>query len=113
MAGKRRLKVPFSKMDYEVVQALVRAGYLESAEKKGRSIKKIIDIDIKTDGEVSAIRNMEIISKPSQKIYKGYREIRISKQGYGSYFLTTPKGIMTDKEARRAKVGGEVLFEIW
>lgn len=113
MAGKRRLKVPFSKMDYEITQALVRAGYLESAEKKGRSVKKIIDIDIKMEGDIPAIRDVELVSKPSQKIYKGYREIRISKQGYGSYFLTTPKGIMTDKEAKRAKVGGEVLFEIW
>lgn len=113
MAGKKRLKVPFSRNDYEIVQALVRAGYLESAEKKGRSVKKIIDIDIKMTGEEPVFRNLEIISKPSQRIYRGYRDIRVSKQGYGSYFFTTPKGIMTDKEARRAKVGGEVLFEIW
>jgi len=113
MAGKKRLKVPFSKMDYEVVQALVRAGYLESAEKKGRSVKKIIDIDIKMEGENPAIRDVQFVSKPSQKIYKGYRDIHMSKQGYGNYFLTTPKGIMTDKEARKEKVGGEVLFEVW
>jgi len=113
MAGKKRLKVPFSKMDYEVVQALVRAGYLESAEKKGRSVKKIIDIDIKMEGDDPAIRNVQFVSKPSQKIYKGYRDIHMSKQGYGNYFLTTPKGIMTDKEARKEKVGGEVLFEVW
>lgn len=113
MAGKKRLKVPFSKMDYEVTQALVRAGYLDSAEKKGRSVKKIIDIDIKMENASPVIRDIKLVSKPSQKVYKGYRSIHPSKQGYGKYFLTTPKGIMTDKEAKKEKVGGEILFEIW
>lgn len=113
MAGKARLKVPYAKLDYEVAQALVRSGYLESAEKKGRSVKKIIDIEIKQEGDRSVIRDIKLISKPSRRIYKGYRDMRLSKQGYGSFFFTTPKGIMDEKEAKKNRVGGEVLFEIW
>lgn len=113
MAGKRKLKVPYAKFDFEVAQALVKAGYLESAEKKGRSVKKVIDLDLKFDGELSAINDIRLVSKPSQRVYKGYKEVRYSKQGYGNFFITTPKGIVTDKEAKKQKVGGEVLFEIW
>ncbi len=113
LAGKKRVKAPYAKFDLEVAEALVKSGYVAGVEKKGRSIKKIIDIDLKFDGETSAIRNIRIMSKPSQRVYKGYRDIYSSKQGYGNYFLTTPKGVMTEREAKRNKVGGEVLFEIW
>lgn len=113
LAGKKRLKVPFSRLDYEVAQALVKSGYLESAEKKGRSVKKIIDISVKYNGETPVIGDLKFVSKPSQRVYRGYKDIRRSKQGYGDYFVTTPKGIMTGQEARKSKVGGEVLFEVW
>jgi len=113
MAGKRRLKAPFSRLDYEIAEALVRRGYLESAEKKGRSVKKIIDIAVKYEGDESKINGIKLVSRPSRRTYLGYKDIRSSKQGYGDYFMTTPKGIMTGKEARMAKIGGEVLFEIW
>jgi len=113
MVGKRRLKVPFVKFDYEIVEALVKEGYLESAEKKGRSIKKIIDISIKYDDEKPKINNIRFVSHPSCKVYSGYKILRRSKQGYGDYFLTTPRGIMTGAEAKKSKIGGEVLFEIW
>jgi len=113
MAGKRRLKVPFTKLDYAIAEALVKRGYLESAEKKGRSVKKIIDISIKYDGEKSKINDIKFVSRPSRRIYRGYHKIRLVKQGYGDAFMTTPNGIMTGSEARKTRIGGEVLFEIW
>jgi small subunit ribosomal protein S8 len=113
LAGKRRLKVPFAKFDYEVAEALVKKGYLESAEKKGRSVKKIIDISLKYEGDNSKLNGIRLVSVPSKRVYNGYKDLRQSKQGYGDYFVTTPQGIMTVREARKAKLGGEVLFEIW
>ncbi len=114
LVGKKRVKVPYAKFDMEIIDALQKSGYITSAEKKGRSIKKIIDIELKyNDDEVSAISDLRIMSKPSQRVYKGYRDVRLSKQGFGNFFLTTPKGIMTEREARKQKVGGEILFEIW
>ena len=113
MAGKRRLKVPFARLDYEIAEALVKKGYLDSAEKKGRSVKKIIDISLKYEGEEPKISGIKLVSLPSKRVYSGYKGLHPSKQGYGDYFMTTPQGIMTGKEARKAKVGGEVLFEIW
>jgi small subunit ribosomal protein S8 len=113
LAGKRRLKVPFSKFDYEIAEALVKKGYLESAEKKGRSIKKIIDISLKYEEDKPKLSGIKLISLPSRRVYGSYRNLRSSKQGYGDYFMTTPQGIMTGREAKKAKVGGEILFEIW
>lgn len=114
MARKAGLKVPYTRVDLAIAQELVRTGYLASAERKGRSVKKIIDLTLKYDeaGE-PAIAGIAIQSKPSQRVYRGYREIRNSRQGYGRYILSTPQGILSNIEAKKAKVGGELLFEIW
>ncbi|HOF50532.1 MAG TPA: 30S ribosomal protein S8 [Candidatus Colwellbacteria bacterium] len=113
LAGKKSLKVPFSKMDMAVLEALVKAGYLASVEKKGRSLKKVIAIELKEDKANPVFSEIKLWSKPSRRLYRGYKEIRPSHQGYGNYFFSTPKGILSDAEARKQKVGGEILFEIW
>jgi len=60
-----------------------------------------------------AIRGIKLVSKPSRKLYTGYRQLRPVRQGYGVGIISTPKGIMTVKEAKKQKVGGQLLFEIW
>ncbi|MBI4193380.1 MAG: 30S ribosomal protein S8 [Candidatus Colwellbacteria bacterium] len=112
-AGKRSLKVPYSKLNFEVVQALVKAGYVESAERKGRGVKKIIDIELKQSDGKPAIEGVRVVSRPSRRVYMGYRDVRTSRQGFGSFILSTPHGIMDGRSARKQKVGGELLFEIW
>lgn len=114
MAGRKDLKVPHSKMDLSIAESLVRAGYLKSSQRKGRGVKKIIAIELKYDEEDKpVIRDIKFISRPSKRVYRGYREIRRSKQGYGHYFISTPRGILNNLEAKKMKVGGELLFEIW
>jgi len=114
MAGRKNLKVPHSKMDFSIAESLVRAGYLKSSQKKGRGVKKIIAIELKYGEEDRpVIRDIKFISRPSKRVYRGYREIRRSKQGYGRYFISTPRGILNNLEAKKMKVGGELLFEIW
>jgi len=115
-AQKARLesiKVPYSNMDWAIAELLATAKYIDSAEKKGRMPKRIIEINLRyVDGQ-GAISGMNIISKPSRRLYAGYKELKSVRQGYGIGFISTPKGIMTNKEARKAKVGGQLLFEIW
>lgn len=113
MAGKKSLKVSFSKMDMAVLEALVRNGYLASVEKKGRSLKRVIAIELKEDKDGSVFSEIKLWSRPSRRMYRGYKKIRPSHQGYGSYFFSTPKGILGDAEARKQRIGGEILFEIW
>ncbi len=74
---------------------------------------RILRISLKYDANRSGIINLERISKPSRRVYVGKDEIPSVLKGLGISILSTSKGILTDKEARRAKVGGEVLCSIW
>lgn len=112
--GKERVKFPYSKFDLEILDVLSKAGYLESVARKGRGVRRIIEVKLKyKDGGAPSISGIKFVSRPSRRIYTGYREIKRSHQGYGNFLLSTPEGVMTDREARRKKVGGQILFEIW
>lgn len=109
-AGKNSLKTPFAKMDLAIAELLLKQGYLKGVEAKGKSTKRVIEIDLK-DGK--AIKGIKFISRPSRRIYSGCKDIRRVKSGYGMGAVSTSKGIMSDKEARKQKLGGQILFEIW
>ena len=105
--------VPLSKIKFEICQTLAREGFIKGFEKKGRKNKKIIQIALQYDGKIPLISGMKRISKPGQKIYLPYKKIRKVKGGYGLSIISTSKGLMTDKEARKKRLGGEVICEIW
>jgi len=109
-AGKDNLRTPFSKMDLAVAEVLVRFGYLSSVEVKGKSEKRTMEINLNKE---KIIRGLKFISLPSRRVYVGYREIKPVKSGYGLAIISTPKGIMTNQEARKQKLGGQILLEIW
>ncbi len=113
-AKKKTVKVPFSQMDFVIAELLAACGYLESVQKKGRMPRRALELKLRYDeAKRGAIRGVRFASVPSRRIYAGYRTLRPVRQGYGLAILTTPKGIMTGSEARKQKVGGQVLFEIW
>ena len=109
-----RVKVPYSSLDMAILEALVKCGQLESVAKKGRGVKRIIETKLKYDTDnKAAMSGLKFISRPSRRIYVGYKDIKKSHDGYGYFIFSTPKGILTNIEARKNKVGGEILFEIW
>lgn len=111
--GHPTVKIPFSNLKYGIAKILEREGWIEKVEKLGRK-KKFLKITLKyEENKIPAISGLKRISKPGQRIYKGYREIKKVKGGYGMAVISTSKGLMTDREARKNKIGGEVLFEIW
>ena len=109
-ARKKVLKVRFTKMDASVAKLLEEKGFLKKAETKGRMPKRIIEIEPNPEKLIKGVR---IASKPSRRLYVGYKDLRSVKSGFGFIFLSTPKGVLTEKEAKKEKVGGELLFEIW
>ncbi|TSC86196.1 MAG: small subunit ribosomal protein S8 [Parcubacteria group bacterium Gr01-1014_8] len=111
---KASVSVPFSTFKLAIAEKLKDAGYVTSVEKKGKKIKKTIDVLLKYDaaGE-HVIHGVKRVSKPGRRLYRGAREIVSVRYGHGSLVLSTPRGVMTDKEARKEKIGGEALFEIW
>jgi len=110
---KETVRVPFSNLKLEIAKILEREGWIKKAEKKGRR-KKYILLTLKYDekGE-PIISGLKRISKQGQRIYKGWREIKKVKGGYGLAIISTSKGIITNKEARKKKIGGEIICEIW
>ncbi|MCX6702847.1 MAG: 30S ribosomal protein S8 [Candidatus Wolfebacteria bacterium] len=110
---KESIKVPFSKMTGAIAEILLRKNLLESVEKKGRAPKKILEIKLKYKDGVGAISGLKFVSKPSRKIYAGYEDLKPVRHNFGFSVISTPKGILSGAEARKEKVGGELLFEIW
>jgi len=107
------VRVPFSNLKYEIAKILERNGFVEKIEKKGRKTKKFIEITLKYEDNLPRISGLKRVSKPGQRIYLPWRKIKKVKQGYGIAIISTSKGLMTDKEARKQKIGGEILCEIW
>lgn len=109
-AGKPVLKSPATKLDKEIAEVLAARGFVKKVELKGKSYKKYLEIELEG---TRSIEGLKFLSKPSIQKYSGYRELKKVKGGYGTVVLTTPKGIMTNEKAKREKVGGQLLFEIW
>jgi small subunit ribosomal protein S8 len=109
-AEKPTLKTPATKIDKAVADILVERGFVKKSEVKGKSYKKYLEIEL--DG-ARKIEGLKFLSKPSIQKYSGYRELKKVKSGYGTLVLTTPKGIMTNERAKKERVGGQLLFEIW
>ncbi len=108
------VSVPFSNFKLAIAEKLRDAGYISAVEKKGKKIKKTLDVVIKyTTSGAPVIQGVKRISKPGRRLYKSVHDITPVKYGHGALILSTPYGIKTDKEARKEKVGGEALFEIW
>ena len=110
---KENVKTSYSKMNEAVLDVLKKHNYIDGFEKKGRGPKKILDIDLRYDEGQGVIRGVRFMSKPSRRLYIGYRDVRPVRHGYGLSVVSTPKGIVTGADAKKAKVGGEILFEIW
>lgn len=111
-AKKDKVIFPYSKMDLAVLKKLADNGYVKSAEREAAGRKSIIVVKL-SRGAVSPLNDFKITSKPSRHIYTDYRTLRAVRQGHGLAMLSTSQGIMTGKEAKKNKIGGEYLFEIW
>lgn len=108
-----KVDVPFSNLKYEIAKILEKQGLVGKVERKGKKTKRIIEITLKYEEKTSVISGLKRVSKPGQRIYKGSKEIRRIRGGYGMAIISTSKGLMTDKEARKQRIGGEVICEIW
>lgn len=114
MVRKGTVSVPYSKLKHAVADKLVQTGFITSATKYGKKVKKTLDIVLKYDAQgAHAILGVKRVSKPGRRLYLGVAEIFPVKFGKGKRILSTPAGILTGEEAREKNVGGEELFIIW
>jgi len=113
MARKKIVRMPFSAYDFSIAKALVSVGYLKDARKKPVENKNFLELELVGRDSALAPRDFKIVSKPGRRLYVGYKTLRFVRGGYGVGVISTPKGVMTTREAKKEKVGGEYLFEIW
>lgn len=111
---KDTVDIPFSNLKYEIAKILEKKGFVGKLNKEGRKTTRIIKISLKyVEDKSPVISGLKRISKPGQRVYKRFKEIKPIKSGFGIAIISTPKGLMTDKEARKQGLGGEVICEVW
>jgi len=113
VVGHLTVEMPFSNLKYEIAKILEKKGFVEKIEKKGRKAKKTMEIVLKYNDKAPAVLGVKRISKPGQRIYLASSRMKKIKEGYGMAIVSTSQGLMTDREAKKQKLGGEVLCEIW
>ena len=113
-AAHEIVNIPSSTLKINLANLLKSEGYIKNlriiSDGKHRYIRVFLKFD--KDG-IPVIEGLKRISKPSCRVYAGYNEIPEVLNGYGVNIVSTSKGIMTDREARKQKVGGEILCAVW
>ena len=110
---KPMVDFPYSNLKYEISRILEKEKFIQKIEKRGRKSKKIIEVTLKYEAGFPAISGSKRISKLGQRIYTKSKGIKPVKGGYGIAIISTPEGLMTNKQARKKKLGGEIICEIW
>lgn len=113
-AKHSRVDVPLSKLKLEIARILKEEGYINNFTVKGEGVRKNIRIFLRYDQRgTSTISNLQRVSRPGRRVYMGSQEIPQVLGGYGINIVSTPQGLMTGKRARREKIGGEVLAQVY
>ena len=113
MVGKNEIRVPSSKLKKAVAKELVRANYLESVETESAKPRDILVVKINKDGENARFNELTRMSKPGRRMYVGVEEIPRIKSGRGMVIISTSKGVMNGFEAKKQRLGGELLLKVW
>ncbi len=113
-ARHQKVDVPASKLKLEIARILKEEGYVANFKATEENGHKILRVYLKySNGSDAAISNLARISRPGCRVYVGRNEIPRVLGGLGINILTTPRGVMTGRQARKEGVGGEILCEVW
>ncbi|MDY7006383.1 MAG: 30S ribosomal protein S8 [Cyanobacteriota bacterium] len=115
MAQHTTTKVPATKMTRSIAKVLNEEGFIDGFEQEGEGLRKFLVISLKYKGKnrQPIIRYLKRVSKPGLRVYKNRKELPRVLGGIGIAIISTSSGIMTDREARKRGIGGEVLCYVW
>lgn len=109
-----QVDIPFSRLRHAICQVLVGEGFLDGAEVTGEGYKRRLVLRLRYSQERQpVIEGLRRISRPGMRRYAGAAEIPKVRGGMGVSVISTPQGMMTDRQARKNNLGGEVLFQVW
>ena len=112
-AGKETVDIPVSKLTGRILEIFKADGYIEDYRLMQTNVQGVFKVYLKYENRKPAITGLERISRPGIRIYKESRFVPKVLSGFGTAVISTSKGVLTDKEARKANVGGEVLCYVW
>ena len=113
LAGKESVFFPYSKIKHAILECLKKEGYVNDISKKVKKEVPVLEVKLIYINKQPKITEVERLSKQSRRVYFRVKDIHLVRNGSGLLVLSTPKGILSGKEARREQVGGEALFRIW
>lgn len=113
-ARHERVQVPHSRLREAICHTLLAEGFLDGVEVSGERPKRTLALRLRySEKREPVIRGLRRVSRPSLRRYAGATEIPRVRGGLGIQILSTPLGVMTDREAKRKRVGGEILVAVW
>ena len=111
---QKEVSAPYARMKYELARVLLEEGLISNFQVEGEGLRKRVIISLKYDEDgASVIRGIELLSRQSRRVHVGTDAIPKVIGGLGVAILTTSRGVMTDRDARRKRVGGELLCKVW
>ena len=113
LVGKNEILVPTSKLKVGVVEVLAKNGYVASYEVTDEKPRGILKVKINEPGEKAKINEITKVSKPGRRVYAAVDELPTVKSGRGMLIVSTSKGLMTGREAKKNRLGGEILVKVW
>ena len=114
MVSKPNVSIPHSNFKFELAKLFKDEGYVSYVKVSGEGVKKLIDIEMKYSEEgVSVISGMNRLSKPGQRVYSSFDKLPRNNGGLGTVVVSTSRGLLSDSEARKRKLGGELICEVW
>ncbi len=112
-ASKNEILVPTSKLKMQVVEVLAKNGYIANFEVIDGSPRGMLKVTINEDGTNARINEISKISKPGRRVYSSAEDLPTIKSGRGMIIVSTSKGLMTGNEAKKNRLGGEILVKVW
>ena len=111
--GKTEILVPTSRLKVNVAEVLAKNGYIAEFKVEDGKPRGILKVTINKAGENAKINEITKVSKPGRRVYSSADEIPVVKSGRGMVIVSTSKGLMTGREAKKNRLGGEVLVKVW
>lgn len=113
MVGKNEILVPTSKLKVGVIDVLAKNGYIASYEVEDGKPRGVLRVKINESGMNAKINEISKVSKPGRRIYSSADDLPTVKSGRGMIIVSTSKGLMTGREAKKNRLGGEILVKVW
>ena len=113
MVGKNEILVPTSKLKVGIAEVLAKNGYVAGFEVQDGKPRGILKVTINEPGTNAKINEITKVSKPGRRVYSSVDDLPVVKSGRGMIIVSTSKGLMTGREAKKQRIGGEVLVKVW